>query len=122
MDYECATLVRPSFVIEQVEQIEIVNHEIELDVHLCLKNQVTSYLDNYPHLSLRSVSIRSGVSFTTLSRLTKLNSSTLSPHVVLNLSAYLWREYRLESLVDVVPLVISKYLMEHYGRFIFLKH
>ncbi len=120
MDYQCSAVL-----IEEVIGISLQSQVDENDqVHGCLKRQVHHYLDQYPHLSLRSISLRSGVSFTTLSRLTKSHESvsTVSPHIVLNLSAFLWKEYRLEILLDLVPHAIGKYLLEHFGRFIFLRH
>lgn len=117
MDSQCITLL-----VEEKScptTLEGINEE---QVHSCLKRQVYHYLDQHPNLSLRSISLRAEVSFTTLSRLTKSNLSNFSPHIVLNLSAFLWREYRLEILVDTVPHVISKYLMEHFGKFISLRN
>ncbi len=116
MDYLSSVLqVEEEICIPQDEKSE------EL-VHDCLKRQVYNYLDQHPNLSLRSISLRAGVSFTTLSRLTKSNLSNFSPHIVLNLSAFLWREYRLEVLVDTVPSVISRYLLDNFGKFISLRH
>ena len=132
MVYQCSAERSSAVVVEEMvviarslENGETKNSNQNQDqVHSCLKRQVHHYLDQYPHLSLRSVSLRSGVSFTTLSRLTKMHEtvSTFSPHIVLNLSAFLWKEYRLEVLVDIVPNVIGKYLLEHFGKFISLRH
>lgn len=127
MEYQCSAVVIEEVVVSAhiLESAETPTIDSEQDqVHSCLKRQVHHYLDQHPHLSLRSVSLRSGVSFTTLSRLTKVHEtvSTFSPHIVLNLSAFLWKEYRLEILVDSVPSVIAKYLLDHFGKFISLRH
>jgi len=117
MDYHSSALQ----VVED-EFCNLPEEKAEEQVHDCLKRQVFTYLDQHPNLSLRSISLRAGVSFTTLSRLTKSNLSNFAPHIVLNLSAFLWREYRLEVLVDTVPSVISRYLLDNFGKFISLRH
>lgn len=116
MDYQSSAV--------QIEEEIIVRSETEVEeeIQCCLKRQVFTYLDQHPNLSLRSISIRADVSFTTLSRLTKASMTSISPHIVLNLSAFLWKEYRLEILVDTVPYVVRKYLLENFGKFIFLRH
>lgn len=115
MDYQCAV------VLEEFSEVQVVEEKVE-SVHENLKRRVEDYLDQHPNLSLRSISIRSGVAFTTLSRLVKSSVITLSPHTVLNLSAFLWKEYRLECLVDTVPYTLSRYIYEHFGKFISLKN
>lgn len=119
MEYQCAVL--EEVCSESVsESFSAVN--FEESVHNLLKNRVEEYLKLHPNLSLRSVSLRSGVAFTTLSRLVRSNVINLSPHTVLNLSAFLWKEYRLECLIDQLPRTVSSYLYEHFGKFISLKH
>lgn len=114
MEYQCA-VVEECLEYERVESFEDSVHEV-------LKKRIEEYLNTHQHLSLRSVSLRSGVAFTTLSRLVKSNMINLSPHTVLNLSAFLWKEYRLDHLLDSLPRSISSYLFEHFGKFIVLRN
>jgi len=86
-----------------------------------LKKILEKFLESNPYLSLNSISQRSGVAFTTLSRIMKNQGPRqgVSPHVVLQLVAYILKEYRVAHLIKVVEGPIGKYLNEHFGKFIF---
>jgi transcriptional regulator with XRE-family HTH domain len=66
------------------------------------------------------VAIRSGVAFTTLSRILKgQQKSSVSPHVTLELVAFLKKEYRIPLLLAKLPAPIERYLSSNFGKFLF---
>ena len=79
-------------------------------------------LNNNPYLSLNSISQRSGVAFTTLSRIMKSEGSQrqgVSPHVVLQLVAYVTKEYRVSKIISQIDGPVGQCLKDQFGKFIF---
>lgn len=110
---------------EESEVVDILFDEVEitsdsLDVNSQLQKMLQEYFEQYKFVSLNSISQRSGVAFTTLCRIWKLQQkSSVSPHVVLQLVAFLKKEYRVAFLLQKINGPIAELLNAHFGKFVF---
>ncbi len=85
-----------------------------------LKQIVDDYLRSHPSLTLNALATRSNTSATTLRRIVSQGSkSEVSPHVVLSIVSYIYKEKRISTLLKVTTGSIKETLEKHFSSFIF---
>lgn len=84
-----------------------------------LKDVVENYFVKFPHMSVNSLAMKSGVGATTLRRI--MNASIKgdpAPHTVLNIASAVTNEKRLSHLISMFEGPLGQMLQETFGPFV----
>ncbi len=84
-----------------------------------LKEIVDEYFDKFPHLSVNSLALKSGVGATTLRRIRNGSiKGDPAPHTILNILSAVTNEKRLEEIVNQSEGELEKILKSSFGTYI----